>query len=436
LCVTVNTVAGVSSGALCIAEFSGVSGITDQNSVLLHQTVPALSTTPSVTTQFANEYGLGIFFNETGITTGTNGWTKIISQDNNAIFVFSQTLTNVGTYAATANSSISATFGYYGGILTFRPVSDAAATLTKNFYVYIQNTGTGTFLVRSSANIDGSSSPVSLSSGAGLLAVWNGTAWYTERGSGGSGGSGGYKTVEQAGVAVAQESILNFLAPITAVDNPGNTSTDITVPVFIASGASHATGLVPDPGSSAGTTRFLREDASFQVPPTFIASGASHASGYVPDPGASAGTTKFLREDATFVSPFAGRTTTTFASASITNGGVDSGVWTIGKSVYFMYMSVDFDARVRLYSTAAARDADVARGLVPPTSGTQSEVILDINLTSTGANPTGLTWILTPEANGSNGDSSPSTNIYYNVTNNSGATRAINVTFKYLILET
>ena len=35
--------------------------------------------------------------------------------------------------------------------------------------------------------------------------------------------------------------------------------------VFGASGASHAAGLVPDPGSSAGTTRYLREDSSWQA---------------------------------------------------------------------------------------------------------------------------------------------------------------------------
>ncbi len=33
--------------------------------------------------------------------------------------------------------------------------------------------------------------------------------------------------------------------------------------VFGASGTAHTIGLVPDPGSSAGTTRFLREDATF-----------------------------------------------------------------------------------------------------------------------------------------------------------------------------
>lgn len=39
------------------------------------------------------------------------------------------------------------------------------------------------------------------------------------------------------------------------------------LPVFVASGASHAAGAVPDPGSTAGTTRYLREDATWAVPP-------------------------------------------------------------------------------------------------------------------------------------------------------------------------
>lgn len=47
------------------------------------------------------------------------------------------------------------------------------------------------------------------------------------------------------------------------------------------------------------------------TPPTFVASGASHAVGYVPDPGSSAGTTRFLREDSTWVAPSAGGGVTT-----------------------------------------------------------------------------------------------------------------------------
>jgi hypothetical protein len=47
-----------------------------------------------------------------------------------------------------------------------------------------------------------------------------------------------------------------------------NTGTGaITIPVFQASGVSHAKGEVPDPGAVAGTTRFLREDASWTAPP-------------------------------------------------------------------------------------------------------------------------------------------------------------------------
>jgi len=36
---------------------------------------------------------------------------------------------------------------------------------------------------------------------------------------------------------------------------------------FVASGASHAGGTVPDPGATAGTENFLREDATWAVPP-------------------------------------------------------------------------------------------------------------------------------------------------------------------------
>ena len=40
------------------------------------------------------------------------------------------------------------------------------------------------------------------------------------------------------------------------------------LPVFVASGSSHAPGAVPDPGSTAGSTRYLREDATWDVPPS------------------------------------------------------------------------------------------------------------------------------------------------------------------------
>lgn len=44
-------------------------------------------------------------------------------------------------------------------------------------------------------------------------------------------------------------------------------NTDLSHAVFGASGGSHNPGAVPDPGSTAGVTRYLREDATWQVIP-------------------------------------------------------------------------------------------------------------------------------------------------------------------------
>jgi lysophospholipase L1-like esterase len=47
------------------------------------------------------------------------------------------------------------------------------------------------------------------------------------------------------------------------------------LPVFRASGASHAQGAVPDPGATAGATRYLREDGTWATPAGTLAGGSS-----------------------------------------------------------------------------------------------------------------------------------------------------------------
>lgn len=47
------------------------------------------------------------------------------------------------------------------------------------------------------------------------------------------------------------------------------------LPVMVASGASHAAGAVPDPGATAGNTRYLNENAAFSVP------GGTHLGQYL-----------------------------------------------------------------------------------------------------------------------------------------------------------
>lgn len=181
-----------------------------------------------------------------------------------------------------------------GAIDIMQPFLQAQSTdvgaLTTDFFCYVENTGSGTFNLVSAAPIDGLTTPLAVGSNKGTLLLWDAAsqAWYTERGLGGSAADiDFYQTVQQAGTSKPQEGKLNFLAPITAADNSGNGSTDITVPVFVGSGASHATGLVPDPGSSAGTSHFLREDANFAIPPTMVGdSGSGGTAGYAPAPGA------------------------------------------------------------------------------------------------------------------------------------------------------
>lgn len=53
-------------------------------------------------------------------------------------------------------------------------------------------------------------------------------------------------------------------APIVS---SGGTAPAISISDFVGSGLTHAAGAVPDPGAVAGTTKFLREDATFAVPP-------------------------------------------------------------------------------------------------------------------------------------------------------------------------
>ena len=55
----------------------------------------------------------------------------------------------------------------------------------------------------------------------------------------------------------------------------GLVNVDLAGATFVASGAGHKPGAVPDPGASAGTTKFLREDATFAVPTGTPASPAN-----------------------------------------------------------------------------------------------------------------------------------------------------------------
>lgn len=79
---------------------------------------------------------------------------------------------------------------------------------------------------------------------------------------------GAYPTInlnDEVPAAPANSKNVTFQA---ATSVHGITVENVTAYVkqFGASGTSHDLGLVPDPGASAGSTRFLREDGSWSVP--------------------------------------------------------------------------------------------------------------------------------------------------------------------------
>jgi len=68
---------------------------------------------------------------------------------------------------------------------------------------------------------------------------------------------------------------------------------------FVASGALHAHGLVPDPGGSSATTKFLREDATWAVPAGGGIPGGSNTNVQINDGGAFYGDSGLVYNKAT-----------------------------------------------------------------------------------------------------------------------------------------
>lgn len=102
--------------------------------------------------------------------------------------------------------------------------------------------------------------------------------------------------------------------------------TDTTYSNFVKSGSGAKAGLVPAPSTTAGTTKYLREDGTWATPPdnnttysnmTAATSSAAGKAGLVPAPAAGA-QGKFLRGDGTWQTP----TNTTYSVVSTTADGL------------------------------------------------------------------------------------------------------------------
>jgi hypothetical protein len=95
---------------------------------------------------------------------------------------------------------------------------------------------------------------------------------------------------------------LNLTFTVPAILSVSGSPADIGGTVAIALATQSANTVLCGPASGAATTPAFRALVPADVP-TFVASGASHAAGLVPDPPSTAGTAKYLREDATWARP-------------------------------------------------------------------------------------------------------------------------------------
>ena len=113
----------------------------------------------------------------------------------------------------------------------------------------------------------------------------------------------------------------------------GSTNTDVVTVAtiksaignFVKSGTGASSGLVPKPDTTAGSSKYLREDGTWATPPdttysVFVKSGTGAKSGLVPAPSTTAGTSKYLREDGTWTTP--PDTNTTYDNATTSKAGL------------------------------------------------------------------------------------------------------------------
>lgn len=116
-------------------------------------------------------------------------------------------------------------------------------------------------------------------------------------------------------------------------------------------------------------------------------------------------------------------------TASLADLATETGTIAAGKSSVAVALSSSCAARVRLYSTAAGRDADAARVIGVDPIG-EHRLMLEVVF------PAGnLTWDLSPLASITNDDSPATNTIYYAIQNRSGAAAAITVTLSRIVIE-
>ncbi len=167
---------------------------------------------------------------------------------------------------------------------------------------------------------------------------------------------------------------------ISGVNTGTTTINALRLPAMVGSGATHAAGLVPDPGVTAGTTKFLREDGSWQVPAggggTMTAVSVATANGFAgsssggatPSLTLSISVTGLLKGNGTAVSAAIG---TDLPTHSHSAADITSGVLAVGNGGTNASTALSGTARpvVTSATSIVENNAPISNNTLPKWSG-------------------------------------------------------------------
>lgn len=125
-----------------------------------------------------------------------------------------------------------------------------------------------------------------------------------------------------------------------------------------------------------------------------------------------------------------GRTSKSFTTGSLANNASTNGSIVMSKSQIVYKVVASQQCRVRLYSTAAGQSGDASRS-VGVKAAWNSKLLLELVLNSASL----LSFDMQPPALCENEDTTTASTLYWHLTNLSGSTNPVTVTFTSLVLE-
>lgn len=284
-----------------------------------------------------------------------------------------------------------------------------ASPPANGWHVYLQNENTGLVTVdRNGNNIDDANANLLIVKSNGLTIASNGSSYYTVRGM--------LPTIS------GDISFSNLVATVIALQgNPvDNTALGAGQDGYVLTWNNGASKWVATAISALGGA-----NASQLRGKNIASSVGSVGAGQ----DGMALTWVNANNDFEMTSPLPHGLSVVVVTASLGTLAIENDSVTMAKMFELYKITVDGPARVRLYSTSAARTADAVRSnLVPPTPGTQHGCIADFYLDTSDK----YTWMCSPSVPGFNNDGTQAATIYAAITNLSLGSAVITVTLYYV----